>query len=392
MTVEMRKQLPDLIADALRTHSRLFVHAVRPALPAILLYYAVQAVGVAVLVVLSGQAGLPAADLVGMWDGQWLKSVAEGGYNQPIVLDQDGTPSPNNLAFFPLYPALTALVTAVGVPPLKAALLVTVIAGGLLAWGLFALGSQIAGPRVGTLLAGIMAMAPGSGVLHMAYTETVFLALAVWALVALLREQWILAAGLTCLAGLTRVTAVALMAAMAVAAVIATVRGRGGWRPWLAVAVAPLGLLAYLGYVGWRTGRIDGWFWLQRAAWEFSFDAGAFTWERLTVGLTYFQDAWVTLVALLVLAAIALLLWSYATPLPAELYVYSTIVVFMALTGSQHWQSRPRFLLPAIALAIPLALLLARLKHRELAVLLPVGALAGGWFGAYMLATVQLYP
>lgn len=386
-----KQELTDRFASRPPTARSALLRSLRPALPAISLYYAAQAIGIAVLVVLSSRAGMSAVEQLGAWDGAWFLSVAEHGYDQPLVLE-DGRPRPNNLAFFPLYPALTSAVMALGVPKLAAALLVTFLSGGVLAWGLYTLGAELAGPKTGTLLAGLVGMAPGSGVLHMAYSEALFLAIAVWVLIAVVRERWILASVLTCVAGLTRVTAIALIAALAVAAIIATMRGRGGWRPLLAAALAPAGLLSYLVYVGWRTGRIDGYYWLQADGWGVAFDGGAFTWERFTTGLTRDPETWITLVSLCVLAGLALLIWSYTTPLPPAMYVYTTVVVVLALTGSEHWQSRPRFLLPAIALAIPLAMGMARLKRHELAIVLSAGALAGGWFGAYLLVVAQVYP
>lgn len=366
--------------------------SLRDALPALTLYYAIQVAGFVVLALLTSGSGIHIADLLGSYDAAWYLHIAEHGYDQDVVLDAEGRPNEVSLVFFPLYPAVVAGFAALGPDPLVAALLVTALAGGAAAWGLYVLGRDLAQRRVGILLAALWAMAPGAVVLHLAYSEALFVAFVVWALVALRRRWWLTAAALTVAAGLTRMTAAALIAAVGVAAVIAIVRREDGWRPWAAMSLAPLGLLAYLGFVGLRAGRLDGWFWLQSQAWHSQFDAGAFTMRRLGEALWSGAAGWVLLVALVVFASLVLLLWSYTMRLPAAVQVYTTLVVVMALSSSEFWQSRPRFLLPAVTLALPLAVSLARLPRRALLVLLPSGALAAGWFGAFLLAVVRINP
>lgn len=107
---------------------------------------------------------------------------------------------------------------------LAAGLAVTAVAGLATAWGLVILGLKLtADPRVGLLMVAIWAVAPGSAVLSMVYAEALFCALAVWALIALVGQRWLTAAGLTALAGTVRSTAAALVAAVAVAAVAALI-------------------------------------------------------------------------------------------------------------------------------------------------------------------------
>ncbi|PXY31778.1 hypothetical protein BAY60_05385 [Prauserella muralis] len=361
--------------------------------PALALHYAVQAVSVTVLAVMCARADLSLAEVLGRYDGNWFAEIASHGYAQDVVVDAEGRPAPVSLAFFPLYPGLVAVFATVGVPVLAAELLVTLAAGGVAAWGLYVLGADVGGRRTGILLAGLWAMAPGSVVLHMGYSEALFVALAVWTLVALRGRQWLPAAGLTVLAGLTRSTAVALIAAVVVAAAVAVVRRRDGWRPVAAAGLAPLGLLAYLLYVGARADRLDGWFWLQNEAWYMGFDGGAFTWQRLTDAFGGDAALWARLVAAVVVAAVLFLLWAFTVPgLGPAAHVYTTLIVATALGTSAFWQSRPRFLLPAVVLGVPLALLLARLPTWLLPVLLLPATVAGAWFGGLLLTVVQTNP
>lgn len=69
-----------------------------------------------------------------------------------------------------------------------------------------------------------MGVYPTAFVQSMAYTETLFTALAAWALYAVLRGRWIVAGALCVLAGLTRPTAAALIAALAITAAVTLVR------------------------------------------------------------------------------------------------------------------------------------------------------------------------
>lgn len=364
---------------------------VRPALPAIGLYVLFQLLAFGVLWLLSWKAGVSPGRFVGAFDGNWFLSVAEHGYTQPVTLGVDGVPVENSLAFFPLYPALVALLALVGIPAVAGALIVTLLAGCAAAWGLFVLGRDLAGLRVGTLLAVLWSIGPGSTVLHLAYSESLLVAFVAWTLVAVSRRQWLLTGGLASFAGLTRAGAGALLVAVGIAAIVAIVRRQDSWRPWAGALLAPLGLVGYLAYIAVRTGRVDGWFWLQQA-WHMSFDFGSFTWIQAWEGLTANTSSWITVTALIVLGAVALQLWTWCTRMPLPWQVYGTITVLIALGSSNFFQTRARYLLPAFVLTVPLALLLAKLPNRALAVVLPAGALVSAWYGAFLMAIVHLNP
>ena len=77
------------------------------------------------------------------------------------------------------------------------------------AWGVFAVGDRLYGRRVGTLLTVLWGVLPVAMVQWMGYTESMFTALAAWALYAVLTGRWLWAASLASLAGLTRPTGIA---------------------------------------------------------------------------------------------------------------------------------------------------------------------------------------
>src|SRR5262249_16002298 len=87
----------------------------------------------------------------------------------------------------------------------------------------------VSGPRVGLLLAVLWAGAPMAITESMVMTESLFTALAVWALVGVLERKWFLATGATVFAGLTRSPAAVVIAVVVVGAAVGAGRaGEGG--------------------------------------------------------------------------------------------------------------------------------------------------------------------
>jgi hypothetical protein len=92
-------------------------------------------------------------------------------------------------------------------------------------------------------------------------------------------------------------------------------------------------------------------------------------------------------------AAVLLMLWSLTERIPVYLHVYTVVVVILALTTSANWvSSKPRFVLPAVLLALPVARLLAPLRTSVLVPLIVVLTAATTWFGLYLLVIVGWAP
>ncbi len=257
------------------------LRAVASALSPAAVYLAVRAVGVAVLGLMAAGRDMPLVTALRSWDAIWLLNIAHYGYDDvpAVLVDAFGRHTADTAyAFFPGYPATVAAVGLLtGGNLVAAALLVTAVAGVVAAFGLVRLTELVPGGsrRAGLLLVALFAAAPMGVVLSMAYTEALFCAFAVWALVGVLRGQWLLAGLCSAAAGLVRPTGSALALAVGLAALVAVVGRRDGLRPWVAGVLAASGLLGYLGYVGWRTGTPTGWFDIQRTGWGSRFDAGA---------------------------------------------------------------------------------------------------------------------
>ncbi|MFF0430271.1 hypothetical protein ACFYUJ_38665 [Streptomyces sp. NPDC004520] len=353
----------------------------RPALAALGGYAAARLVGLLVLAVAAAATGEDGLHrLKGRWDSVWYVRIAEHGYGYQVTLPNGDVHS--DLAFFPLLPALERGLSALlPVDAATAGLLVSWTAGLAAAWGIHACGAHVAGPRAGVLLAVLWGVYPTAFVQSMAYTETLFTALAAWSLYAVLRGRWILAGVLCAAAGLTRPTAAALIAALGITALVTLVRERRlPVRTVAGVLIAPLGWLAYVAYVGVREGGPTAYFDVQ-AAWGNSIDFG--------VALALFIAGLPWPAALGLCAALALLGWLVVLCVrqrqPLPLLVYTIGVVFVSLVGAAYFGSRPRLMMPAFGLLLPPAAALARVRTRTAVPVLAGLALASAGYGAFTL-------
>jgi len=328
--------------------------------------------------------------LIASWDSGRYLTIAAHGYSYiPGNLRHDVI-----FAWFPGYPAaIDALSWIPGVGIDRAALTVTIAAGLAAAWGLARLGLALTGDwRISLLMVALWAVAPGSLVWTMLYSEALFCALAVWALLALVERRWLTAAGLTILAGTVRSTALALIAAVVVAALLTVVpalRSRepagAWWRPMAAALAAPVGLLGYWAYSAWATHHLAGFVWVEKNAHN-SFDWGKGIILAAKSAIISGPTPQAALTLLVIAAAVVLTVCSLTERIPVYLHVYTLVVVVLALApGPYYLGSKPRFLLPAMLLGLPLARLLARVPIWVLIPAFAILAAASTWFGIYLM-------
>lgn len=336
------------------------------------------------------------------WDSRWYTGIAAHGYGRTLFFEPGVVQS--DLAFFPLYPGLVrAVATVLPIGYGAAGLLLSWLAAGAAAWGVYAIGERLHGRRTGTLLVLLWALMPHSVVLSLAYTEPVLTALAAWSLYAVLSGRWLWAGALAALAGLARPNGFAVAAAVCVTAayeIAVRLKGRGRklprkvphslWKVCAGAAIAPLGWAAYVLYVGIRKGDpLHGYFAVQRG-WGSTFDFGAgslvFVKHLLRDG-----DKLVFSMTLVIVAG-ALLLFALlvADRAPLPLVVYTGVLVLITIGGSGFFESKPRFLLPAFPLLIPLALAMTRARPNSAH--LVVCALAGLSlaYGTYLVTTAHM--
>ncbi|WP_149823346.1 glycosyltransferase family 39 protein [Streptomyces tailanensis] len=371
------------------------------AAPALLGYAAVRALGLVVLALWSAARDKSALTLLSArWDSLWYTRVAELGYGYEVRLPNGDVHS--NLAFFPLLPWLERAVSAV--TPLSyahAGLVVSTLASLASAWGIFAVADHVYGRRVGMCAVLLWAVLPVGIVQSMAYTESLFTALAAWALYAVLTGRWVIAGALAALAGLTRPVGLAVVAAVWVAAIMSyrrdappsagnrsgtTSDGASSWACALGMLLAPLGAASYVLWVGHRTGKGPLGYLDVQAGWRNGFDGGYAFARFVADKFTSFPSAPAG-VGLII--GVALLIWLYVVCVrqgqPLPLLVYSGVVTALALCASSYFGSKPRLLMPAFPLLLPLARALAGTRTRRSAVILGGVAVVAAAYGAFWL-------
>ncbi|MER8157138.1 hypothetical protein [Streptomyces sp. NPDC094472] len=365
--------------------------ALRRAAPALLAYAGTRLLGLVVLAVWGAFAAKsPHQLLSARWDSLWYTRIAEEGYGYTVHLPDGAVHS--NLAFFPLLPALERVISAIA--PLDAAdagLLVSWVTSLFAAWGIFAIGDLLYGRRVGLTLAVLWGVLPVGIVQSMAYSESLFTALAAWGVYAALTRRWLWAGLFAALAGLTRPVGAAVVAALWVAAAVELLpegRWRQAWRTHrgllAGVVLAPLGWLGYVVWVAVRTGSVTGYFDVQNG-WGNGFDGGlAFAGF---IGGLLIKPPFVGGLGLLL--GVGALIWlaircvRQRQPLP--LLAYGGAVLVLALAAKGYFGSKPRLLIPAFPLLLPIAVALARLRPVRTALALGSAGLASAVYGAFWL-------
>jgi hypothetical protein len=358
-------------------------------------HLAVRLLGLAVLVVFGLVHNVPAHDRLVHWDAGWYRDIARHGYGFTRVMP-DGR-SLSDYAFFPLYPGLERGVSEItGLHVVDAGLLISAISSVVAAWGIFAVGRLVFDARVGIVLVVLWSALPIGIVESMAYTESFFTALAAWALYSILRDRFIVAGALASLAGLTRPVGGAVVLVVVVSAVLQIQHNRSARsdapegsrttsvRAVVGALIAPLGLAGYLGWVAQRQGSVLGYFDVTND-WGNGFDGGA-SFARWVGGM--FTGSHPEL-GLLLCAGLGLLGWLLATMIrhryPVGLVVFAGATALIALTTSGYFGSKPRYLLPAFPLLLPLAVVVARSRAPVRASGLTVYVVAGAVYGAIWL-------
>jgi hypothetical protein len=362
----------------------------RPWLTAIGVFVLVRLIGVAVLAILAANRERELFDVLKAWDGDWYLAIAENGYDHvpDRFIDAAGHRSRTTpLAFFPLYPMLIrGLSYVTGGDALAAALVISLIAGCLASVAIFRIG-QIVDPRpkTGLLLVALWAGAPMAITLSMAYTEALFTALAAWALLGVLRRQWLMAGLCTALAGLVRPSASVLVGVVGLAALITLFREHRSWRAAVCAVLCPLGMLGWWGYVANETGSLTGWFDIQRAGWFSYIDFGGETLEFFGDILDSGNSLMETVTMLMVIVAVVLAILIVRARIPWPLWGYGAGTVFMVVVTAGINYSKSRFLIPAFPLLIPVAHGLANRKTSTMTWTTIAFVLFGSWFSAYSL-------
>lgn len=365
------------------------------ALPALALFAAVRLTGLLMVILTNHLRGRPlVGNLAHSWDSRWYLHIATHGYGHLVWITPNGAVQ-TDWAFFPLYPALIRALTAIlPATPGQAAMLIAWGAAGAAAYGIYAVGHHLYGRGVATALVALWAVLPHAVELTIAYTESLFAALAAWSLYCVLKGRWLWAGSLAAPAGLTRPSgfAVAVAVALAAAHEVLRQRGRVPASLWAGAVLAPLGWLGYVLWVGSRTGDLLGGYLTVQSAWDSRFDFGVGSLRFLRALLLH--GGGFVYPAALVIVSVGVLLFALLCldRAPLALVVFAGVLILLVAGGSGSFSSKPRFLIPAFPLLIPVACALARTwRVRPAQAVLVYGALTGVslLFGAYVLAVAH---
>lgn len=315
-------------------------------------------------------------NIFGRWDANWYAGIAQHGYGH-VVIDQHGRHL-SDLAFFPLFPALEKFAHLIfGGNYFVAGIYVNLLAWPLAIWGIYVVTEKLADASIASLVTLLWAALPIALVQSMSYSESLFTALAAWSLYFLLQNNLVLAAALSSLAGATRPIGLALTVAVWVSAWM--VKSQLAKRV-LALLIAPIGFLGYFLYVANQRKNLFGYLQVQRD-WGNGLDFGVhfsnWIWHYLK------NNFIVGLLLLIVVAGLIYLTWltikNVSNP---AVRAYLLVIVFQALTTASYFGSKPRYLLPAFPLLIPLA---RKIEGKSAAKILLLISLFSIVYGAFWL-------
>lgn len=335
------------------------------------------------------------ASLLGKWDAQHFIAIAKYGY---FSSDGAGPPDPaiyeQRLAFFPGLPGLMRLLHEItGMNVIVAGWLVVAVSAVAAVAGAMALVALMGyGKRAQVLTGIVVATAPMTVTFNMIYTEAPFMAVTTWALIAMIQRKWWLAGLLIFTAGLLRLTAIDIVATFAV---VVALYARRNWWAWLAVAVSGVSVISYVVIASGYTRAIGGYFGMQQKGWDSSFDFGVATLQWVRRTWSAWNEPGYVLSTIVIIASICGVIIGFRR-LPWPVWLFSAALVANILLSDGIMHSRPRLLLPAIFLILPIVLWLEsrdndRACRRPYVWLVPlvVWVAWGTWFSAYMLGVFE---
>ena len=339
-------------------------------------FIAIKAIALLALAITADSKGSSLTKIFSRWDAQWYRRIAQDGYGYTVTTSDGRILS--DYAFFPLYPYIERWVHKVtSLSYIHSGVVISALSSIVAVLGIYLVVERTIGSKVAFYTVIIWAALPIAAVQTLAYSESFFTALAAWALYFSLKRQWIAAGVFAFLAGLTRPTAIAVILAVMIAAVIELQKRRRDKSALVALLIAPLGMI---GYIYWVGTQLDGWnsYFTVTNGWGNSLDGGR---EFATWISDFFKEGQ-PIAGLFILAAIILLivlfrgLWRKSAPAP--ILIYTLVLVLISLATSGYFGSKPRYLLPAFPLLIPIAIWVSKKRRSQRVILLAI-VLAGSF-------------
>jgi hypothetical protein len=307
------------------------------------------------------------------WDGAWYSQIATEGY---------GERAPTSTAFFPLYPMLVRLGSALGGGPASWGVMISLVATLVASFFLYRIAEKLYDSRAARAATLALAFFPTAFFLNALYTEALFLALsagAVWA--ALVRRNLLLAGVLGALAAATRNLGVILLLPLLFEWL--GHRREFGLRGLAGLALVPAGLLGYVTFLWARFGDPFLFVHQQDEYWGRELTNPSTTignaWQAAREGARYLLDpealflstsaspaleASNTINFVFLVLFLALLVVGFAV-LPPGLSLYAFGILLLPVltpTPSFPLMSVPRLLLGAFPILVVLGYLLSRSK------------------------------
>ena len=347
-------------------------------------FIAIKAIALLALAMTADSKESSLAKIFSRWDAQWYRRIAQDGYGYTVTTSDGRTLS--DYAFFPLYPYIERWVHEVtSLSYINSGVVISALSSIVAALGIFLVVERTIGSKVAFYTVIIWAALPIAAVQTLAYSESLFTALAAWALYFTLKRQWILAGALALLSGLTRPTAIAIVLAVMAGAFIEHQKRRRDKSALVAFLIAPLGMI---GYIYWVGTQLDGWssYFIVTDGWGNGFDGG----QAFVAWITDFFKDGQPIAGLFILAAIILLIvlfWSlWRKSAPAPVLIYALVLALISLATSGYFGSKPRYLLPAFPLLIPIAIWVSKKRRSQRVILLAI-VLAGSFIYGSMWLT-----
>ena len=176
------------------------------------------------------------------WDALHFQRLAQAGYNSTDIL---------KAWFYPLYPWCIRLTAYLTRDFLVAAFVVSAVASVIAAVLLRRMIGLDFSANVARRAVWFFLIFPTAYVLHIGYTESLFLALTFGSIFAARRERWWLAGVLGAFSWMTRANGVVLLPTLAVEAAYQFWKGRRWNWQWLWIGIVPAGFGVYL-WLNWR--------------------------------------------------------------------------------------------------------------------------------------------
>jgi hypothetical protein len=340
---------------------------------------------------------IPFNTVAASWDGTHYIYNAAFGFPKGVFIH--GEYKGAALAFYPLYSLLLRVGRPLGVSYTATGLALSFMAALAAAALLWVLVRDWADRATADAAVVLFAFLPGASVLSLLYAEGVMLAAVMGCLIALHRQRWVLAGLLGAVATAARPNAIVVVACAAWGAAVALRDGRTrdgrtrGWRaraaPLAAPVIASLGAVAYHLYLWRHTGEASAWLHVQRDGWHERFTPLSIVHFAIHLGQKPFVFQAYSVLAGTAFAAVALVLLVRARP-PATWLIWTVGVLFLVVT-SNNLGARPRFVLTAFPLLVPLAERLARRPALLGAAAGVLGALSAA-YAVFAVSTVLLIP